>query len=245
MKSAIIYTRFSPRRNADDCESCETQEEICRSYCKTYGWNIIAVEHDKALSGASAANRPGLQKAVWLACKHRAILVVYAMSRLARNTKETIEIAEKLKQAKTDFASVSEKIDTTTAMGDAFYKIVAVLAELERKQTGERTSIAMRLYMQAGRRMGGKVPYGFAVDPEDPKRMIVDENEQKAIERIKQLRKYGHSWGVIADTLDDEGFRPRPHTTTFKGRTVQVKGKWCRQSLWRAFKHLDAENQAL
>jgi len=42
---------------------------------------------------------------------------VYSLSRLARSTRDTIAIAEKLDRAGADLVSLSEKIDTTSAAG--------------------------------------------------------------------------------------------------------------------------------
>ena len=59
---AVIYTPFSLRRNAEDSDSCEMQESLCRAYAKTQGWPVRSVHADKNLSG-SDADRPGLPQA--------------------------------------------------------------------------------------------------------------------------------------------------------------------------------------
>jgi len=226
MAKAIIYARFSPRRNADDCESCETQISYCQNYCKFHKLEVLSIHRDDGLSGANSNNRPGLQDAVKAAIKNQAVLVVYSLSRLARNTKETIEIADQLHRAKANLCSVTEKIDTSTAMGSAFFQIIAVLAELERKQISERTSSAMRYHQANGRKMSKDCPYGWQDDPDDPARMIPNEEERSAIKVVSDLRDDGMSLRGIADRLNDLGYKSRPTKKMFKGREVTVKGKW-------------------
>ncbi len=52
-KKAIIYSRFSPRRNEDECESIEAQFDFCRKWCRGNGVDIVAEFADRALSGAA------------------------------------------------------------------------------------------------------------------------------------------------------------------------------------------------
>ena len=216
---AVIYTRFSPRRNAAECESCLTQFDYCRKYCDLHQLEIIGEFKDEAKSGASAANRPGLQDALAHACKHKAVLVVYSLSRLARNTKETIEISERLDKAGADLASLHEHIDTTTAMGRFVFKLLAALAELEREQIGERTQEAMLNHQSNGRRMSDKTPYGWVRDPDNPKLLIENASEQIAINHILELHRSGFSYRLIGRTLAGKGTLCRGgswHHTTIK-----------------------------
>jgi len=52
-KKAIIYSRFSPRQNEDQCESIEAQFDFCRKWCKENNVEIVAEFTDRALSGAA------------------------------------------------------------------------------------------------------------------------------------------------------------------------------------------------
>jgi DNA invertase Pin-like site-specific DNA recombinase len=87
MPLAVLYARFSPRPNPDECDSVDKQLERCRAYCEGHGYTVVAQYHDKDLSGERADNRPGLQKAVTAACERKAVLCVYSLSRLGLNQK--------------------------------------------------------------------------------------------------------------------------------------------------------------
>jgi hypothetical protein len=79
------------------------------------------------------------------ALKEGMALVYYSLSRLARSTKHLFEISELVPKWKTDLENLSEKIDTTTAMGDMMFILVTGMAQLERGVIAERTSSVNRL----------------------------------------------------------------------------------------------------
>ncbi len=82
-KQALIYTRFSPRPNAQECDSCEKQEERCRAYCQRQEYEVVAVHSDKAVSG-KVFERPALQ-AVLESLEPDMVLVVDTSDRMARD----------------------------------------------------------------------------------------------------------------------------------------------------------------
>ena len=83
-------------------------------------------------------------------------------------------------------------------------QVLAAIAEYERKLIASRTSHAMKAYMRQGRRMGGKVPVGWAVDPSDPGRMVEVPEEQEALARIAEMAVAGTSIRGMMRTLDAE-----------------------------------------
>jgi DNA invertase Pin-like site-specific DNA recombinase len=207
MPDAVLYGRFSPRPSADECDSVEKQIERCRAYCDGHGYTVAAVHADKELSGGRADNRPGLQKAIAQACGRRAVLVVYSLSRLARNTRDAIDLAERLNKAGADLAVIQENVNTRSPMGRFIFTLFSALAQLEREQIGERTSAAMLRHQSTGRRMTrpDRCPYGWRVDSVDPNRLADDAEEQAVIARIRQERAKGHSLRDIANALDRAG----------------------------------------
>ena len=110
----------------------------------------------------SEANRPALHDAL-AATRRGDALVVYSLSRLARSTRDTLEIADALDRRGADLVSLSEKIDSTSAAGRMIFRLLAVLAEFERDVISERTSMAMRHMQATGRFIGGQAPFGFVL----------------------------------------------------------------------------------
>ncbi len=227
MKQAIIYTRFSPRPDANDSMSCEFQKRKCQEYCDLRGLDVLQVYEDRGLSGKRADNRPGLQQALVHVCKVRGVLVVYDLFRLARSTKDAIVIAEMLKKRHTDLAMITQQIDTSTPMGMAFYQIAAVFGELERKNTAERTRSVLKSMQDEGFRIGRYAPYGFKLDPDNPTRyvkdykgklkkipgrIIEDADEQVIVRVIVHLYRQGFGWTKIIRYLDKNSHVARAPT---------------------------------
>jgi len=147
--------------------------------------------------------RRGVDAAIKQACKSKAALVVYSMSRLARNTRETIDIGETLRKSKANLVSLSEHIDTTTAAGTMVFQMLAVFAEFERNQLSERTRMAMAYKRNQGQRTSRHLPYGTQLSA-DGVNLEPCEAEQAILAQVKELRR-SHTFQAIADKLADEG----------------------------------------
>ena len=221
MTQAVIYARFSPRPDAEECDSVAKQLERCRSYCAAHGYDVIAEKGDEDMSGGRADNRPGLQRAIALACKRKAVLVVYKLDRLARNARDALDVLDRLRKSQADLASLVEQINSRSPMGKFFFTQLAAFAELEREQVQARTSAAMRGYQANGRRMtrADRCPFGQQPDPMDPSRLIDCPEEQAVLARMRQLRAAGKGAKAITAALHAEGFPYRGcgwHLTTVR-----------------------------
>src|SRR5713101_5677969 len=86
MTPAIIYARYSPRPNAGESMSIETQLDRCRAYCKGNDYPVTAEYKEPNVSGD--ALRPELQKAIQHSQRLRAVLVVSKLDRAARDTED-------------------------------------------------------------------------------------------------------------------------------------------------------------
>src|SRR5262245_63351146 len=115
------------------------------------------------------------------------------LSRLARCTKDAIDLAERLSAAGADLAVIQENVNTRSPMGRFIFTLFSALAQLEREQIAERTSSAMLKHQARGRRMtrADRCPYGWRPDPCDPDRLVEDAVEQATIRRILEERRIG------------------------------------------------------
>ena len=205
MASAIGYIRVSTEGQAVDGVSLDAQRAKIEAWAMLNDYELAAIHVDAGISGKGMANRPGLQAAL-ADCRKGSALVVYSLSRLARSTKDTIEISERLAKSGSDLVSLSEKIDTTSAAGKMVFRMMAVLAEFERDQISERTSTAMQ-FKKSKNELVGTVPYGYRCD--DGVNLIPDDKEQEAITLIKELNGKGLSLRNIASRLEARGYIPR------------------------------------
>ena len=197
---ATGYVRVSTGKQAEEGVSLEAQEARIRAWCQAQGHELAATEVDAGLSGGRADNRPALQAALAAVCAAKGILVVYSLSRLARSTRDALDIAERLHDAGANLVSLSESIDTTTAMGRFFFTVLAALAALERDLISERTSMAMRHIAANGGYTGGEAPYGWKRTTENVNRR--DADEQRVISMIRKLHDGGQNAPSIARTLN-------------------------------------------
>lgn len=70
-------------------------------------------------------------------------LVVWKLDRLGRSVRDLITIVDIIEKAGADIVSITDGIDTSTAMGKFFFHVMAALAELERGMISERTKAGM------------------------------------------------------------------------------------------------------
>jgi site-specific DNA recombinase len=201
------YCRVSTSGQAIDGVSLDAQRAKIAAWCSVNDAELVDVFVDAGLSGGKAHNRPALQAALDAACSAGGVLVVYSLSRLARSTRDTITIADRLEKAGAELVSLSERIDTTTAAGKMVFRMLAVLAEFERDQISERTTTAMQ-HMRAVWKFTGEVPFGFTLAA-DGETLVADDNESRIIELIRQLRTTGMSLRAIAAELDAQGVAPK------------------------------------
>ena len=198
-KRAAGYIRVSTHGQAQDGVSLDAQEASIRAWCEANGYKLGKVYRDNGVSGKRADNRPGLQKALGYACRTKGAFVAYSLSRVARSTKDTIAIAERLENAGADLVSLSEKIDTTSAAGRMLFRMLAVLAEFERDVISERTKAALAHKKSKGERVGG-VPFGYRI-ADNGVSLVPYEPEQEAVKTITALRREGRTLQAIADEL--------------------------------------------
>lgn len=202
--NAIIYTRFSPRRNSQESESCEVQAAQCGRYAAERGWDIGAVFEDRDASG-SDADRPGLRDAI-AALGRGDVLLVYKRDRLARDVMIAELTRRQVAAAGASIAAVSGDIDGADGDPTVTFvrQIMDAVAELERKQIATRTSDSMREHQRNGRRMGRFAPYGYHIDPDDKKMLKPDQLEQVAVARIAELAAAGACPHAIAREMNRE-----------------------------------------
>ena len=202
MKKAIIYTRFSPRRNAAESESCEVQRDLCRKYADGNGLVVMECFDDPDVSGADEF-RAKLWQAIE-ALPRDGVLLVYKRDRLARNVYLSEQINRAVKAKGAVIQAVSGDVAGDSAEHVMIRQIVAAMAEYERKLIAQRTSHAMRRHQNEGRRMGRFPPYGWEIDESDGTRMVPCLREREALKRLYEMSDEGLDALAIAQRMNAE-----------------------------------------
>ena len=217
MKQAIGYIRVSTEKQANEGVSLEAQEAKIVTWCKANGYELVKVYVDAGISGKRMDTRKELLAALG-ALKKGMALVSYSLSRLARSTKDLIEISEMVAKKKADLVSLSESIDTTTAAGKMMFQMLAVLSEFERNLTAERTSSALQHKKATGQKYTNQTPYGFeAIEG----RLVEVKQEAEIVAEIQSARSSGTTLQVIADSLNGRGI-PTKTGKTWAPATIHL-----------------------
>ena len=106
------------------------------------------------LSGKNT-NRPELKRMMDYV-RDGDTVIVESISRFARNTKDLLELVEKLTNKQVEFVSKKENIDTNTPTGKFMLTIFGAVAELEREYILQRQAEGIAEAKKRGVYKGGK-----------------------------------------------------------------------------------------
>lgn len=206
-RPAIAYIRVSTTGQVDEGISLDAQRSRIAAWVATGGFELISVHEDAGISGCRADQRPGLQNAVTEACRLKAVLVVYSLSRFARSVADAVALNARLEKAGAALSSLSESWDGSTASGRMVYRIQATIAEYGADLTRETTRAALAHLRGQGRRISGHEPYGSAFDAAG--NVVPVASEQSVIGQIQRMRAGGMKWQAIARHLNSAGIPPK------------------------------------
>ncbi len=177
-----IYVRVSTEEQAKEGLSIDAQIDKCRAFCQARDWKVFKIYKDAGYS-AGSLNRPALELLLRDAQEKKfKIILVHKIDRFSRKLKDLIMILEELKEKEINFTSVTEQIDTTSAMGEAFFQIIGVFAQLERGMVRERVELAFDRKIKFGEALF-RAPYGYVYKN---KKLVPDpENSEKIKEMFE------------------------------------------------------------
>ncbi len=149
MKVAL-YARVSRH---DNDQNPENQAIKLREYASRYEWQVHDVYTDR-LSGAKTS-KPDLDRMLKDARARRfgAILVV-RLDRLARSSRQLLNILEDLRMRGIELIYTDQDIDTTTPAGKLLFTVLAAVSELELDLIRERTKDGLARARAEGKRLG-------------------------------------------------------------------------------------------
>lgn len=212
----IAYLRVSSDKQANEGYSLENQKARIESYCNIYNLEIIKTISDE-VSGKNQ-NREGFKELMnMVSNKECEAIVVYSISRFARNSRDTLNCLHAMKENNVFFHSYTEKIDTNSANGKFFFTIMAAYAEMETSQISERVK-SVKENNKLNLKTYSSPVYGFDNIPGG--KMIINQGEMKIVdfirERIKEI-----SYSKLAKELNDRSERTKKgkkwHTSTLHG----------------------------
>ena len=221
MIKAAIYARYSS--DMQKPQSIEDQIRECRKLIDNNKWKVRG-EHiftDYEATGTDNS-REG-----YIALKEAAkrqefeYIVVDDLSRLGRDTLESITIFSELSILGINIIGVSDGIDTSKPMAKLPYYFRSIMNEMYSDDIRERVSRGMRGQVLRGFSAGGRV-FGYKyIDVEDPSgqkgksgrpkrlgvKIEIDENEAIIVRKIFDMRIKGHGFKAIAGYLNGKAIK--------------------------------------
>lgn len=101
-------------------------------------------------------NRPKLQEMLDYV-REGDVVYIHDLSRLARSTKDLLDIVEQLKEKKVELVSNKENIDTSTPTGKLMLTMIGAIAEFERENLLERQREGIAIAKKEGKYKGQQV----------------------------------------------------------------------------------------
>ena len=195
-----LYPRVSTEDQFRNGHSLDEQKERMLKLCDYKNYEVYKVYEDAGIS-AKNMNRPAFQEMIQ-DIKDGKInkIIVYKLDRLTRSIKDLEEICTFLEENNCSLESMCEDINTSTANGKFFIRMLTILAQLEIERTSERTKFGMVGAVKKGHFVG-RPPIGY--DKVD-KKLVINDIESEVIKRIFDLYIKGVSANAITKLLNEE-----------------------------------------
>jgi len=128
-------------------------------------------------------------------------IVAYKLDRVTRSVRDLEELITLLEQNNCYLVCDRDDVNTSTANGRFFVRMLTVLSQLEIEIVSERTKFGLNGAIKCGH-LPGIVPLGYKKDGN--KKTIIDESTKDIIIRIFDLYMKGYSFQKISNIFNKE-----------------------------------------
>ena len=201
-KIAGIYIRVSTEDQAREGFSLGEQEEKLRQLCKYKDFEIFKIYKDAGISAKNMKDRPAFQQMLEdMKDGKLNYIVAYKLDRVTRSVRDLEVLISTLEQYHCYLICDRDDVNTSTANGRFFVRMLTVLSQLEIEIVSERTKFGLNGAIKAGH-IPGKVPLGYYRDTD--KTLKVDVTTKDIVLRIFELYLEGKSYQTISNILNEE-----------------------------------------
>jgi site-specific DNA recombinase len=177
MVGAVIYVRVSTKEQTENL-SLPTQLRACEEYCRRQGYEILERFHEEGES-AKTTDRSQLQALLKYCRTHKGkvhFVVVYNLTRFAREKYDHFALRAHLKSLGISLRSATEPIDDTST-GKLMEGVLASFAQFDNDVRSDRTRAGMRAALELGR-WTFPAPIGYLNAPKWSGKSLVPDPER-------------------------------------------------------------------
>lgn len=128
-------------------------------------------------------------------------IVAYKLDRVTRSVRDLEELIAQLELHNTYLVCDKDDVNTSSANGRFFVRMLTVLSQLEIEIVSERTKFGLNGAIKSGH-LPGIVPLGYKKD--NNKKTVIDETTKDVVIRIFNMYLDGKSYQQISNTLNKE-----------------------------------------
>lgn len=229
---AGLYCRLSKDDgNSVESMSIWSQKVMLKQYAES---NSIAIYDYYVDDGYSGTNfeRPSFKKMITDIENGKINCVITKdLSRLGRNYLQSGAYIEMyFPQKNIRYIAITDGIDTLNSNQNDIMPFKNILNEMYAKDTSKKVKSAIQSRMREGTYIGSKAPFGYLKDPNNKRRLIIDEKTKPIIELIYKLCLEGKGTQLISQELMKRKI-PRPsafveNAEKLYGLTEENKYQW-------------------
>ena len=201
-KVAGIYIRVSTEDQAREGFSLGEQEEKLKQLCDYKGYEVYKVYCDAGISAKDMEHRPKFQEML-KDMKDGKInyIVAYKLDRVTRSVRDLEELISQLEKYNTYLVCDRDDVNTSTANGRFFVRMLTVLSQLEIEIVSERTKFGLNGAIKSGH-LPGQVALGFKKDGN--RKTIIDPATAPIVKRVFNLYLQGKTFLQISNIFNEE-----------------------------------------
>jgi site-specific DNA recombinase len=201
---AVGYCRVSSQEQINGT-SLETQRNQIEAYATMKGIDLVDLFSDEGVSGSKPmADRPeGSKLTALVDCGDVQAVIIVKLDRGFRSVVDCLQSVDAWERRHIALHIVDlggNSIDTTSPAGRFMLTVLSAAGEMERGMINDRCNSGRKARKAQGMRIG-EIPFGFDLDSVTHK-LVINEEEQKAITLAQDLKAQGYSNRAIARELD-------------------------------------------
>ena len=175
--------------------------------CKFKELEVYKVYKDAGISAKDMEHRPQFQ-AMLQDMKEGKInyIVAYKLDRITRSVRDLEELISVLEQYNSFLLCDRDDVNTSTANGRFFVRMLTVLSQLEIEIVSERTKFGLNGAIKSGH-IPGQRPFGYTKS--EDKKMIIDNATRPYVEKIFDMYLEGKSFQQIANYFKENNIYPK------------------------------------